>query len=108
MAWKYLQVFINSVKLNLNELNATQNWKLLSTHVNAQSAVDSEWYDEIESQTKNLISLLDLVRSFIHISLYKKSSPKWPYFSYHGMIVRTQLAVLDLNSGVDLEQSKEI
>ena len=42
----------------------------------------------------------------VYHSLYNKYSPKRLHFSYQGMIARAQLAVLDFNAGVGLEQSK--
>ena len=42
----------------------------------------------------------------VYHSLYNKYTPKRLHFSYPGMIARAQLAVLDFNAGVGLEQSK--
>ena len=42
----------------------------------------------------------------VHHSLYNKYSPKPLHFSYPGMIVRAQLAVLDFNSGAGLVHRK--
>ncbi len=42
----------------------------------------------------------------VYHSLYNKYSPKRLHFSYHGMIARAQLAILDFNSGVRLPQAK--
>lgn len=39
-------------------------------------------------------------------SLYSKWIPKSQHFSYLGMVMRSQLAVLDFNQGSDLEQAK--
>lgn len=62
---------------------------------------------------KRLLSDLKYLTSFNHTgtlevyhSLYNKYCPKRLHFSYKGMIARSQLAVLDFNSGVHREQSK--
>ena len=62
---------------------------------------------------KNLISDLKYLTEFNHTgtlevyhSLYNKYSPKRIHFSYAGMVARGQLAVLDFNSGVGLDQAK--
>ena len=41
----------------------------------------------------------------VYHSLYNKYCPKWLHFSYNGMIARSQLAVLDFNSGVGSQQA---
>ena len=41
----------------------------------------------------------------VYHSLYNKYCPKRLHFSYHGMIARSQLAVLDFNSGVGAQQA---
>ena len=62
---------------------------------------------------KNLLSDLKHLTNFSHTgtlevyhSLYNKYSPKRLHFSYAGMIARAQLAVLDFNSGVGLDQAR--
>jgi len=62
---------------------------------------------------KSLISNLKHLTNFNHTgtlevyhSLYNKYSPKRLHFLYPGIIARSQLAVLDFNSGVGLAQSK--
>ena len=62
---------------------------------------------------KNLISDLKYLTRFSHTgtlevyhSLYNKYSPKRLHFSYDGMIARAQLAALDFNSGVGLDQAR--
>ena len=62
---------------------------------------------------KNLLGAFDYLTSFNHTgtlevyhSLYNKFCPKRLHFSYSGMIARSQLAVLDHNSGVDAVQSE--
>ena len=62
---------------------------------------------------KSLLNDLKYLTDFNHTgtlevyhSIYNKHSPKRLHFSYSGMIARAQLAVLDFNSGVGLEQSK--
>ena len=64
-------------------------------------------------QDKGLISDLKYLTQFSHTgtlevyhSLYNKYCPKRLHFSYNGMIARSQLAVLDFNSGVGLAQAK--
>ena len=41
----------------------------------------------------------------IYHSLYNRWLPKSIHFSFHGMIARTQLAILDFNSGSNLNQA---
>ena len=41
----------------------------------------------------------------VYHSLYNRWLPKSIYFSFHGMIARTQLAILDFNSGSNLNQA---
>lgn len=61
---------------------------------------------------KSLISALKYLTSFNHTgtlevyhSLYNKYCPKRLHFSYEGMVSRSQLAVLDFNSGVNRNQA---
>ena len=61
----------------------------------------------------NLLGAFDYLTKFSHTgtlevyhSLYNKYCPKRLHFSYAGMIARSQLAVLDHNSGVDTIQSE--
>ena len=42
----------------------------------------------------------------IYHALYNKWAPKSEHFSYLGMVIRSQLAVLDFNSGSGLEQAR--
>ena len=42
----------------------------------------------------------------VYHSLYNKYCPKRLHFCYNGMIARSQLAVLDYNSGVGIGQAK--
>ena len=65
------------------------------------------------SKDKWLLNDLKYLTDFNHTgtlevyhSIYNKYSPKRLQFSYSGVIARAQLAVLDFNSGVGLEQSK--
>lgn len=60
-------------------------------------------------KNKTLLSDLKYLKNFNHTgslevyhSLYNKYCPKRLHFSYEGMIARSQLAVLDFNSGVGL------
>ena len=62
---------------------------------------------------KSLLNDLKYLTDFNHTgtlevyhSIYDKYSPKRLHFSYSSMIARAQLAVLDFNSGVALEESK--
>ena len=62
---------------------------------------------------KRLLSDLKYLVDFCHTgnlevyhSLYNKYCPKRLHFGYNGMIARSQLAVLDFNSGVSVEQAK--
>ena len=64
-------------------------------------------------KNKALLSDLKYLRNFNHTgslevyhSLYNKYCPKSLHFSYEGMIARSQLAVLDFNSGVGLGQAE--
>ena len=64
-------------------------------------------------KNKALLSDLKYLRNFNHTgslevyhSLYNKYCPKRLHFSYEGMIARSQLAVLDFNSGVGLGQAE--
>ena len=41
----------------------------------------------------------------VYHSLYNRWLPKSIHFSFHGMIARTQLAILDFNSGSNLNQA---
>lgn len=41
----------------------------------------------------------------VYYSLYNRWAPKRQYFSYAGMSVRSQLAIMDFNDGSDLEQA---
>ena len=61
---------------------------------------------------KSLLSDLKYLANFKHTgvlevfhSLYNKYCPKRLHFSYRGMIARLQLAILDFNSGVGLNQA---
>ena len=63
--------------------------------------------------SKTLLSAMNQLTSFSHTgtlevyhSLYNKYCPKRLHFSYEGMIARSQLAVLDFNSGVNRSQAK--
>lgn len=42
----------------------------------------------------------------VYHALYNKWIPKSQHFSYLGMVTRSQLAIMDFNSGSDLEQAK--
>ena len=62
---------------------------------------------------KNLLSDIPYLTKFSHTgglevyhSLYNKYCPKRLHFSYDGMVARSQLAVLDFNTGVGLEQAR--
>lgn len=62
---------------------------------------------------KSLVADLAYLTNFSHTgtlevyhSLYNKYCPKRLHFSYQGMIARSQLAVLDFNSGVGLAQAQ--
>ena len=62
---------------------------------------------------KNIIGDLRYLANFCHTgslevfhSLLNKYCPKRLHFSLHGMVARTQLAVLDYNSGANVEQAK--
>ena len=72
-------------------------------------------YKALESIVKDnsLIADLKYLTEFSHTgilevyhSLYNKYCPKRLHFSYKGMIARSQLAILDFNSGVGLSQAK--
>ena len=62
---------------------------------------------------KNLLSDLKYLTKFSHTrtlevyhSLYNKYSPKRLHFSYNDVVARAQLAALDFNSGVGLDQAR--
>ena len=62
--------------------------------------------------SKNILNDLTHLTKFCHTgvleayhSLYNKWAPKRQYFSYAGMITRSQLAVMDFNEGSKLEQA---
>ena len=60
----------------------------------------------VEGSPKDLLNDLCYLTDFSHTgeievynSLYNKFCPKRLHFGWHGMVARTQLAVLDFNSG---------
>ena len=63
--------------------------------------------DIVTSKTilNDLKHLTQLQHTGIYHALYNEEAPKSQHFSYIGMVMRGQLAVLDFNSGSGLEQA---
>ena len=62
--------------------------------------------------SNSVLKDLSYLTEFSHIgtlvvyhSLYNRWLPKSMHFSYHGMIARTQLAILDFISGININQA---
>ena len=55
---------------------------------------------------KHLTQLLHTVTLEIYHALYNEGAPKSQHFSYIGMVMRSQLGVLDFNSCSGLEQAR--
>ena len=59
----------------------------------------------ILNDLKHLTQLLHTVTLGIYHALYNEKAPKSQHFSYIGMVMKRQLAVLDFTSGSGLEQA---
>ena len=92
------------------------------THSDLSTGRRKKWLNKTSPAFKALESVIKdklLVRNLVYLtnfchtgslevyhSLYNKYCPKRLHFSYESMIARTQLAILDFNAGVSLEQAR--
>ena len=111
-----------SILYHIKNLHQWENHEIFKRCEHPKLTKQNKWLQEgspsyiaLENivTNKNIIGDLRYLASFFHTgslevfhSLLNKYCPKRLHFSLHGMVARTQLAVLDYNSGANVEQAK--